>query len=117
MMQRHSFTALNSTFFVDTAYDFIKELGQGAYGCVVAARHRRSGEECAIKKITSINTKASTLTAPRKCIFICSLLSVEYLDKTMPSRDQVCVLAYQDDGSAQLILLVGCYTTSEGTRT
>src|ERR1700679_2131324 len=56
-MQRHSFNALNSTFFVDSEYQFVKELGQGAYGCVVAAKHRRTGEGCAIKKITNINTK------------------------------------------------------------
>lgn len=56
-MQRHSFQALNSTFVVDSEYQFTKELGQGAYGCVVAAKHRRSGEGCAIKKITNINTK------------------------------------------------------------
>ena len=56
-MQRHTFTALNSTFVVDSEYQFVKELGQGAYGCVVAARHRRTGEGCAIKKITNINTK------------------------------------------------------------
>lgn len=56
-MQRHSFTALNSTFVVDSEYQYVKELGQGAYGCVVAAKHRRSGEGCAIKKITNINTK------------------------------------------------------------
>jgi len=56
-MQRHSFQALNSTFVVDSEYQFQKELGQGAYGCVVAAKHRRSGEGCAIKKITNINTK------------------------------------------------------------
>ena len=62
-MQRHSFTALNSTFVVDSEYQYVKELGQGAYGCVVAARHRRSGEGCAIKKITNINTKVSLLTS------------------------------------------------------
>lgn len=56
-MQRHSFQALNSTFVVDAEYIFVKELGQGAYGCVVSAKHRRSGEGCAIKKITNINTK------------------------------------------------------------
>lgn len=61
-MQRHSFTALNSTFVVDLEYQFVKELGQGAYGCVVAARHRRSGEGCAIKKITNINTKVKMLS-------------------------------------------------------
>jgi serine/threonine protein kinase len=56
-MQRHSFNALNSTFIVDSEYQFVKELGQGAYGCVVSAKHRRTGEGCAIKKITNINTK------------------------------------------------------------
>ena len=56
-ISRHTFTALNSTFIVDAEYQFVKELGQGAYGCVVAARHRRSGEGCAIKKITNMNTK------------------------------------------------------------
>ncbi|EED77480.1 hypothetical MAP kinase [Postia placenta Mad-698-R] len=60
-MQRHTFTALNSTFVVDSEYQFVKELGQGAYGCVVSAKHRRSGEGCAIKKITNINTKITCL--------------------------------------------------------
>ncbi|KAG8852942.1 Mitogen-activated protein kinase [Tulasnella sp. 330] len=55
--QHHSFQALNQTFVVDSEYQFVKELGQGAYGCVVAAKHKRTGEGCAIKKITSINTK------------------------------------------------------------
>ncbi|KAF7298102.1 Protein kinase domain-containing protein [Mycena chlorophos] len=44
MQTRHSFQALNSTFIVDSEYQFVKELGQGAYGCVVAAKHKRSGE-------------------------------------------------------------------------
>lgn len=60
-MQRHSFTALNSTFVVDSEYQFVKELGQGAYGCVVAAKHRRTGDGCAIKKITNINTKVRSM--------------------------------------------------------
>ena len=84
-MQRHSFNALNSTFVVDHEYEFVKELGQGAYGCVVAARHRRSGEGCAIKKITNINTKASSFAALRARIFIRVFISVAYLDETMPS--------------------------------
>jgi hypothetical protein len=61
-MQRHSFTALNSTFVVDSEYQFVKELGQGAYGCVVGAKHRRTGDGCAIKKITNINTKVCGLS-------------------------------------------------------
>ncbi|PVF97016.1 CMGC/MAPK/ERK protein kinase [Serendipita vermifera] len=55
--QRHSFRALQQTFIVDQDYTFHKELGQGAYGLVVAAKNRRTGEGCAIKKITNIGTK------------------------------------------------------------
>ncbi|KAJ6602158.1 kinase-like domain-containing protein [Mycena sp. CBHHK59/15] len=44
-MQRHSFTALNSNFVVDSEYQFVKELG------------RALTDGCAIKKITNINTK------------------------------------------------------------
>ncbi|THH04300.1 hypothetical protein EW145_g5624 [Phellinidium pouzarii] len=67
-MQRHQFTALNSVFIVDAEYEFTKELGQGAYGCVVAARHRRSGEGCAIKKITNINTKDFKRILTKRCL-------------------------------------------------
>jgi len=42
---------------IDSEYEYVKDLGQGAYGCVLAARHKRSGEGCAIKKITNINSK------------------------------------------------------------
>ncbi|KAF8706762.1 protein kinase superfamily, partial [Rhizoctonia solani] len=55
--QRVTVTALNQQFIIDAEYQFVKELGQGAYGCVLAAKHRRSGEGCAIKKITNIFTK------------------------------------------------------------
>lgn len=56
-MQRHTLTALKTTFVIDSEYEFCKELGQGAYGCVIAAKHKRTGEGCAIKKITNISTK------------------------------------------------------------
>lgn len=62
-MSRHSFQALNSTFVVDSEYLFVKELGRGAYGCVVAAKRRTSGEGCAIKKITNINAKVRSRSA------------------------------------------------------
>lgn len=55
--QRHSFQALSGTFVVDADYIFTKEVGRGAYGAVVAAKHRTSGAGCAIKKISSINSK------------------------------------------------------------
>ena len=72
-MQRHSFTALNSTFVVDSEYQFVKELGQGAYGCVVAAKHRRTGEGCAIKKITNINTKVCSIILCYYASRVCAL--------------------------------------------
>jgi serine/threonine protein kinase len=81
-MQRHSFTALNSTFVVDSEYQFVKELGQGAYGCVVSAKHRRTGEGCAIKKITNINTKVG---ARSLAILLAMLLYVTALaDDPLP---------------------------------
>ncbi|KAG8730858.1 Mitogen-activated protein kinase [Ceratobasidium sp. 423] len=55
--QRVTVNALNQQFVIDAEYQFVKELGQGAYGCVLAAKHRKSGEGCAIKKITNIFTK------------------------------------------------------------
>jgi len=99
-MQRHSFTALNSTFVVDSEYQFVKELGQGAYGCVVAAKHRRTGEGCAIKKITNINTKvglfALPITLPRRLTILlppfCFLLEDPH--EEMFARDQVGVLSF-----------------------
>lgn len=87
-MQRHSFQALNSTFVVDSEYQFVKELGQGAYGCVVSAKHRRSGEGCAIKKITNINTKVRPFNrsydGPGLNCFV-----EEDSDQTVFARDQV----------------------------
>ena len=56
-MRRTSFTAFNGVFEVNAEYEFVKQLGQGAYGCVVSARHIPTGQGCAIKKITNINTK------------------------------------------------------------
>ncbi|GHJ85471.1 hypothetical protein NliqN6_1873 [Naganishia liquefaciens] len=54
---RHSFQALNNVYTIAQPYTFVKELGQGAYGCVISARHEASGEMCAIKKITNIFSK------------------------------------------------------------
>ena len=55
--RRYSFEALQQTFVVNRDYVFRKELGQGENGFVVAAKNRRTGEGCAIKKIANIGTK------------------------------------------------------------
>lgn len=86
MPERHSFTALNSTFVVDSEYQFVKELGQGAYGCVVAAKHRRSGEGCAIKKITNINTKVRGYFSLR---WVELTVCAEDIDEAVSARDKV----------------------------
>ncbi|KAG0146428.1 hypothetical protein CROQUDRAFT_657410 [Cronartium quercuum f. sp. fusiforme G11] len=55
--RRHAFPVLNDQFLVDADYEFTKELGQGAYGVVCAAKSKRTGESVAIKKVTKIFTK------------------------------------------------------------
>ncbi|MBW0522551.1 hypothetical protein O181_062266 [Austropuccinia psidii MF-1] len=55
--RRHAFPVLNDQFFVDADYEFVKELGQGAYGIVCAARNSKTGQSVAIKKVTKIFTK------------------------------------------------------------
>ena len=62
-MQRHTLTAFNTTFVVDSEYEFVKELGQGTYGSVIAVKHKGTGEKRAIKKIPSINTKVGVVSA------------------------------------------------------
>ena len=101
-MQRISFNALNSIFVVDSEYQFVKELGQGAYGCVVAAKHRRTGEGCAIKKITNINTKVCvvptiTLHATEDRLFLFSLRG--------SSRRDVCAKSSRSSFYHFIILL------------
>ncbi|CAD6568431.1 MAG: Mitogen-activated protein kinase [Cyphobasidiales sp. Tagirdzhanova-0007] len=54
---RKAITVLAESFHVDPAYDFVKELGQGAYGLVCAARNAQTGDSVAIKKVTKIFTK------------------------------------------------------------
>jgi len=54
---RHSFPVMGSDFVVDADFEFVKELGSGAYGIVCAARNKRTGDSVAIKKVTKIFTK------------------------------------------------------------
>jgi mitogen-activated protein kinase 7 len=60
-MQRHTLTAFSTTFVVDSEYEFVKELGQGNYGSVIAVKHKRTDKKCAIKKIENIDTRVSGL--------------------------------------------------------
>ncbi|OMJ85030.1 hypothetical protein SteCoe_13752 [Stentor coeruleus] len=46
-----SFEVSGTTFTVDDHYQYIKQIGHGAYGVVVSATDRRSGNKVAIKKI------------------------------------------------------------------
>jgi len=48
---KHSFTAAGSTFIVPKRYDYIKIIGQGAYGMVCAATDKLKNKKVAIKKV------------------------------------------------------------------
>ncbi|KAF8484119.1 kinase-like protein [Russula emetica] len=76
MPQRHAFKALNTTFIVDSDYQFVKELGEGAFGWVVAAKHSRTGEDCAIRKIMNISTTEDWLPRilTKRCLHEIKLL-------------------------------------------
>ncbi|KAI8927801.1 kinase-like domain-containing protein [Entophlyctis helioformis] len=43
---------------LDARYEMLRELGQGAYGLVCAAKNRQTGQEVAIKKLTKIFDKS-----------------------------------------------------------
>lgn len=90
--QRHTVNALNSSFVISHDFQFVKELGQGAYGAVIATKNVRSGDGCAIKKVTNINSKVSYYRcALMRCA--ASLTSfvrlAEDLDEEMFERDEV----------------------------
>lgn len=50
----HTFTASGQEFTLDNKYRYIKPIGTGAYGAVISAKNRDSGESVAIKKIAEI---------------------------------------------------------------
>ncbi|CAG8538306.1 3599_t:CDS:10 [Diversispora eburnea] len=74
-MQYHAFPVLNQQFLVDSSYEFVRELGQGAYGVVCAARNKENGEQVAIKKITKVFEK--NILAKRALREITSLLDMD----------------------------------------
>ncbi|KAI9827326.1 MAG: Mitogen-activated protein kinase [Phylliscum demangeonii] len=51
------FKVFNQDFIVEDRYNVTKELGQGAYGIVVAAQNIQTGEGVAIKKVTNVFNK------------------------------------------------------------
>lgn len=53
-MGYHLLSCFNQTFQVSEKYEFVKEIGQGAYGIVCAAVNTRNGEKCAIKKVSKL---------------------------------------------------------------
>ncbi|KAH8929645.1 Pkinase-domain-containing protein [Atractiella rhizophila] len=57
MQRRHKFPVMSESFLVDVGYQFVKELGAGAYGVVCSAKHTETGESVAIKKVTKIFSK------------------------------------------------------------
>ncbi|KNZ44188.1 uncharacterized protein VP01_941g8 [Puccinia sorghi] len=65
--RRRAFPVLNDQFFVDEDYEFVKELGQGAYGIVCSARNTKTGKSVAIKKVSpSHHLSSSPKSSPKK---------------------------------------------------
>ncbi|GAA6060482.1 hypothetical protein JCM10212_007113 [Sporobolomyces blumeae] len=54
---RVAFPVLSEPFLVDSNYEFVKELGQGAYGVVCSAKSKITGDSIAIKKVTKVFQK------------------------------------------------------------
>lgn len=49
----HSFKVAGNTFEVNTRYSLVRPIGHGAYGVVISAQDKETGEKVAIKKITN----------------------------------------------------------------
>ncbi|KAK9476839.1 kinase-like domain-containing protein [Lipomyces japonicus] len=58
-IERHTYRVLNQDFTIDRRFQVTKELGQGAYGVVCAAKYTESSQAVgvAIKKVTNIFSK------------------------------------------------------------
>ncbi|OCF31986.1 CMGC/MAPK protein kinase [Kwoniella heveanensis CBS 569] len=54
---RQIFQTPNNVYILQQPWQFVKELGQGAYGCVASARNAQTGETCAVKKVTNVFQK------------------------------------------------------------
>lgn len=48
---RHAIEVSGTTFVVDEKFEFIKLIGHGAYGVVISANNKKTGEKVAIKKV------------------------------------------------------------------
>lgn len=52
---KHSFECGGTTFVVDDKYDYIKQIGHGAYGIVCSALNKVNNSKVAIKKVRNKN--------------------------------------------------------------
>jgi len=51
VFQHHSSNSLGTTFVVEDKYEYIKQIGHGAYGVVCSAYDHKSKQKVAIKKV------------------------------------------------------------------
>ncbi|WRT68130.1 uncharacterized protein IL334_005105 [Kwoniella shivajii] len=54
---RQIFQTPNNVYVLQQPWQFVKELGQGAYGCVSSAKNVVTNETCAVKKVTNVFQK------------------------------------------------------------
>ena len=51
MKHKHTFTIAGSEFIVDERYEYIKQIGVGAYGVVISCFDKKTNRNVAIKKV------------------------------------------------------------------
>lgn len=76
------FEAGGTVFVVDDRYEFIKQIGHGAYGVVCSAYDKKTGRKVAIKKVTNA---FQDLVDAKRILREVRLLSTSYLICRIPS--------------------------------
>ena len=51
LKNKHSFTVAGSEFIVDERYEYVKQIGVGAYGVVISCYDKKTNHNVAIKKV------------------------------------------------------------------
>ena len=59
---KHSFEVSGTTFVLDERYEYIRQIGMGAYGVVCSCHDKKTNKDVAVKKVVNsfdvfINTK------------------------------------------------------------
>jgi mitogen-activated protein kinase 1/3 len=53
--EKHTFVVQGTSFTVNPRYEYIKQIGHGAYGVVCSAIDKKASSKVAIKKVSIMN--------------------------------------------------------------